>query len=224
MSKGRSFLFATKLFLLFLVLFSVTITFGGCSSGSSEKSENEIKEDIALSDNLLISSMDERTFTFEKRQTNKEAKNDKVWVSVDAKDDIANYQASYEIEYRLYNDGWKLENVNVTDRQLFPVNGVDGYVNSWSTDWGWIYIIHEVDWNNLNVLLQTSNIITLELSEKSTKQSLYPYFYDGSDGEIIDFGFRTKEFHLSLNQDSSQFLVPYTVNDSGINNHFLVNE
>jgi len=223
-ARGHSFLFATKLFLLLLVLFSTTVTFGGCSSEPSAKSENEIKEDIATFDNLLITSMDDRTFTFEKRQTNTEEKNDKVWVSVDARDEIANYQSSYEIEYRLYNDDWKLENINVTDRQLFPVNGTEGYINSWSKESGWLYIIHEVDWNNLNVLLQTSNILTNELLEESYEESLYPYFYDGSDGEIIDFGFRTNEFHLSLNQDSSQFLVPYQINDGEVSNHFSIAE
>lgn len=64
------------------------------------------------------------SYKITKRQTNPERKTDYVWISFVASNSDFTYQASYELEYVLYNDGWLLEDYDDISSNYRPNYGL----------------------------------------------------------------------------------------------------
>lgn len=96
--------------IIFILITIVTIfLFTGC--GIQPKSEEEIKADIEnhyLWKELNITTTD---FQIEKRQTNTDAKEDIVYVSMYGENDVSIAEQYYIATYNLYNEGWILDNL-----------------------------------------------------------------------------------------------------------------
>jgi len=104
---------------LFLAMLLILLL-SSCN-GYSEKSENEILIDVTIEDSFFSDyslSTDESTVV--KRQTNNDDKTDYVWLDVTASNEDFTYQASYELIYVLYNDGWLLEEYTKTNSYIEP--------------------------------------------------------------------------------------------------------
>lgn len=90
----------------------LTFAFSACSG--SPKKENEIAEEIASCDSYFQNyNLELTNFTITKRQTNKDDKNDLIWITLAATNEEFEYTASYCAVYILYNDGWLLESFNI---------------------------------------------------------------------------------------------------------------
>lgn len=84
-------------------------------SGKNTLSEKEIRGDISEYSEFEKLGLSIREYNEEKRDTDKKNKYDHIWVDVIAENDKVQYEASYYIEYGLYNDGWILENIEILD-------------------------------------------------------------------------------------------------------------
>lgn len=93
----------------------------GCTP--KEKSEKEILEDLQAEDSLYQEyglKIDSSEIT--KRQTNPDSKTDYVWIRVSASNSDFIYNADYKLEYRLYNDGWLLDDYWRDDYNYKPLS------------------------------------------------------------------------------------------------------
>lgn len=84
-------------------------------SGPSAKTESDILSDIQYQDDYFGSyglTIDSSNIT--KRQTNPDDKTDYVWVELNASNDMFTYYAEYYLYYVLYNEGWQLENCEIS--------------------------------------------------------------------------------------------------------------
>lgn len=93
----------------------------GCTP--KEKSEKEILEDLQIEDSMYQEyglKIDSSEIT--KRQTNPDSKTDYVWIRVSASNSDFIYNADYKLEYRLYNDGWLLDDYWRDDYNYKPLS------------------------------------------------------------------------------------------------------
>lgn len=115
----------TKRFFLLLGVLLLILSLSACG-GKKEKSEKEILADIKLEDYYLSGDygLEVKSHTIDKRQTNAEDKTDYVWFSLTASNNEFEYYAGYEMMYVLYNDGWRLEDIDIFD-QGYEVSDYD---------------------------------------------------------------------------------------------------
>lgn len=100
---GRRFSLITVFLLVLLLQLS------GCSK--STKGRDEIIADLQASDQFTTDTVEICDYIEIKRQTDRSAKTDIVFVNVDAKNDRVFCNRSFKITYVLYNSGWLLEEV-----------------------------------------------------------------------------------------------------------------
>lgn len=101
------------LFFLILVIYSLLLL-TSCG-GPKEKSETDILNDIQGQDDFFVDyELIIEDYNIIKRQTNPDDKTDYVWVEINASNDEFTYDAAYELIYVLYNEGWQLENFNIS--------------------------------------------------------------------------------------------------------------
>lgn len=114
-----------KICLLFLFVFLLS----GCS-GTNAKKENQIQQDIEAHYLWQDLKVNTTSFTVEKRQTNPDTKEDIVYITMTGEGDGYTTEQFYIATYRLYNEGWILDNLEVNeDREhhstVTPTKGVD---------------------------------------------------------------------------------------------------
>lgn len=102
----------------------------GCSATSRTASESTLEQDLVSSEafhyfaqkpNTTVSGLE-----IIKRQTDVEAKTDRVWVEASLSSDMFEGKASYIMDYSLYNDGWHLENVESDDASAWSFTALRG--------------------------------------------------------------------------------------------------
>lgn len=99
-----------------LIFLAVSLCFLLTACGNSAKSEKEVAFELSEIDSYFISyGLELESYSVEKRQTNKDDKNDFIWITIAGSNDLFDYSADYEVTYVLYNDGWRLENHQLTD-------------------------------------------------------------------------------------------------------------
>lgn len=100
------------------------------SSTAEESSENDMEQALMHSSpffdyfDLDSCSIDE--FVIEKRQTREEDYTDTVWVRVSARDKNKSAILSYVMNYVLYNDGWRLENLSRDMESIWEFSPLQG--------------------------------------------------------------------------------------------------
>lgn len=92
-----------------LLLFAV-LMLSGC--GSKTVSKSQIQKDIEQYEDYAHLNVKTTNFSIIKRQTNEMDKEDTVWVNICGENEDFSVVRNYEVLYRLYNDGWMLENVS----------------------------------------------------------------------------------------------------------------
>lgn len=128
MKKGKKILCTLRTAFLFGVLLAILMTFGGCKP--KEASEDEVQQAL-LQSSPYMDYFDPETsmvedFTITKRQTTSENGTDVVWVSVNAKDDEKSATLSYVMNYVLYNDGWRLEDLSRDMESIWEFSPLQG--------------------------------------------------------------------------------------------------
>lgn len=103
--------------LRFPILLFIMLMLASCG-GPAAKNESGIISDIQHQDdffenyNLVIDSS-----SITKRQTNQDDKTDYIWVELTASNDEFIYSAEYSLYYVLYNEGWLLEECDISHQQ-----------------------------------------------------------------------------------------------------------
>lgn len=124
----------------------------GCSQVANER---QIIEDLQL--NRYLSSSEFEIYDHEiiKRQTDKGAKTDLVWVNVDAKNEWASCNRSFKMTYILYNDGWRLEEMEPFEEEAWTATPLCG--------------TSDIDVQNTMATLQRENeYASIELVDRDT--------------------------------------------------------
>lgn len=97
-----------KISLVLLVVLMICLS--ACGKQVKEKSEEEIKADMAASESFWhVQEVEIDEFVITKRQINEETKEDKVYVDVKASNDNVEVSGSYYLKYGLYESGWILD-------------------------------------------------------------------------------------------------------------------
>lgn len=99
-----------KRMLCFLVFVLLSVILAGC--GNSVKNEKELMDDFLVhADNYLVEGSSISEFSIIKRLTETDNKKDTVYVQLIAEHPAATAYQAFIMHYTLYNDGWKLDNV-----------------------------------------------------------------------------------------------------------------
>lgn len=115
---------------LYVGLIMLLLLLTGCSAASRTASKATLEQDLVSSEafhyfaqkpNTTISGLE-----IIKRQTDADAKTDRVWVEVSLSSDMFEGKASYIMDYSLYNDGWHLENVESDDASTWSFTALRG--------------------------------------------------------------------------------------------------
>lgn len=187
--KHRKYAYFILIFLLvFLLVFL---------SGCSDKSKNEaaIIEDLQAHVAFISPTAKINDCEIIKRQTDKDARSDVVYVTVNAESEQLTCTLSFVLRYELYNEGWLLESVNRTDgpweisglnedQLVSDIENHDYYFSDWSLDVQDVEIVDE-GYNS-----SASNLYEKWLTVSLTAQhSLFDYyatynvFYEIVDGD-----------------------------------------
>lgn len=127
MRRKASRIYVKRLYLGLAMLF---LLLAGCSAADRTASESTLEQDLVSSEafhyfaqkpNTTVSGLE-----IIKRQTDVEAKTDRVWVEVSLSSDMFEGNASYIMDYSLYNDGWHLENVESDDTSTWSFTALRG--------------------------------------------------------------------------------------------------
>lgn len=115
---------------LYLLILLFAIMLVGCS-GARRTSEKQIKQDVENDHLWEELNVETTSFTVEKRQTNRETKEDIVYIKMTGENKDDGYEAEqyYVAKYSLYDEGWILESLD-RDYDLHistvtPTRGVD---------------------------------------------------------------------------------------------------
>ena len=108
------------------VLFTMCVFIGfilaGCST--SPLSESEIQSDLVNHPIFSGTQSTEITsFNIIKRQTSESDKKDIIYISASSQNETFHRNAEYIMTYGLYNDGWILDNVEVSNESIIPLSG-----------------------------------------------------------------------------------------------------
>ena len=118
-----------KLWILICLLLFTALLLSGCG-GPKATGDDQIFQDFKALGLEAKHGVTYQSLEVLKRMTNEDAKTDKVWVWVAGSSADVELERGYELTYRLYNDGWKLEDYSsysAPDRtsRLSPRSGVD---------------------------------------------------------------------------------------------------
>lgn len=163
-----------------LLIFVLALACCGCvlSGCSSAKSEKEIVTDLQASASFAAETVKIYNYTIIKRQTDKNAKTDFVYVNVDAKNDQVLCNRSYKMTYALYNSGWLLEEVEPFEKETWTAKPLCGVSDE---------TIQEYIAQNINENGYTS----LEIVGRTT---------DLENGGFDTIRFQAKKAHLYANE------------------------
>lgn len=111
-------------------LIMLLLLLAGCNAASRTASKATLEQDLVSSEafhyfaqkpNTTVSGLE-----IIKRQTDADAKTDRVWVEISLSSDMFEGKASYIMDYSLYNDGWHLENVESDDASAWSFTVLRG--------------------------------------------------------------------------------------------------
>jgi len=132
-----------RVFFYSAILLSLLFCLSSCTAVNKVVSDDEIKSDLLSSlmegivtvkddDDCLsqISSNYEYKFSdfeIEKRQTSAENKTDTIYVNatLSSTDEVIKYSGNFVINYSLYNDGWKLDEISVESLEYAPLQSTE---------------------------------------------------------------------------------------------------
>lgn len=111
------------LFVILIVAVALLLVGGVLLLFSADKiaTKATICEDISQFENFDQLDLEIKDYKEEKRDTDKAAKSDKIWVEIVAENATVSYNASYLITYGLYNDGWLLENIEIIENDYYAL-------------------------------------------------------------------------------------------------------
>lgn len=115
-----------RYFIIFTLIILTLTILTGCG-GPSTKNESEIGKDLIaggyLSGNSINYIIDDMEIV--KRQTDVNNKSDTIYATVIAtsEDKVSKLTGEYKIEYGLYNEGWLIDKVTVSDLSVLPLHG-----------------------------------------------------------------------------------------------------
>lgn len=109
--------------------FLFAILLSSCS-GTKAKSENQIRQEIEEHYLWKDLNVNITSFSVEKRQTNQDAKEDIVYITMTGENDSYTAEQFYIATYHLYNEGWILDSLeknqdNAHFSTVTPTKGVD---------------------------------------------------------------------------------------------------
>ncbi|MDO4866748.1 MAG: hypothetical protein Q4C10_09330 [Clostridia bacterium] len=106
---------------ILLVFLSLAVCLSMTACGKPVPGKNRIIDDIMANDSHFNGSgLKVTSFEITQRQTRERDMEDRVWVTLRAENQYGAYEASYELLYVLYNDGWKLEDCDRADYTVTP--------------------------------------------------------------------------------------------------------
>lgn len=119
---------------IILVIYVLGLLLSGCSE-NAVASESQMIEDLQNSTSFYsIQPIDISDVEVTKRQTDEENKVDKVWVQVDIGNSDIEGSLYYLMTYGLYNDGWKLDDIQedrINEWNFCPLQGpTEEFINS----------------------------------------------------------------------------------------------
>ncbi len=112
-------------FILILVVIMLFVVFISNFYNNKCVAETKICEDIFGYSCFEELGMEIEEFNVVKRDTDRKSKYDRIWLDVAAKNDSISYTASYFVEYRLYNDGWVIENIEIIEDDYCALMSID---------------------------------------------------------------------------------------------------
>ena len=105
-----------------LIVFCLLLA--GCSN--KPKSDDTIADEIKSQDRYFSNyNLNLDSYNIDKRQTNEDLKTDYIWITITGSNEEFTYTASYEATYVLYNDGWLLEDADITESAYLATADVD---------------------------------------------------------------------------------------------------
>ncbi len=115
--KVKQFAYNYRRQIAIMVVIVLILALGYMSLGKQGASQRDIKNQICKFENFdeLESPMNIKKYIEYRRDTNKRAKYDDVWVAIVAENDYVQYMASYKLTYRLYNAGWEFDTLERVD-------------------------------------------------------------------------------------------------------------
>ena len=106
---------------ILLIFLSLAVCLSLTACGKPVPGRSQIIEDITANDSHFKGSeLKVTSFEITQRQTRERDMQDRVWVTLRAENQYGTYEASYELLYELYNDGWKLADCDRTDYTVTP--------------------------------------------------------------------------------------------------------
>lgn len=116
-----------KKYFISLTLILLTLTILTACGGPSIKNESEIGKDLIAGDYLSGNNINYIIDDVEiaKRQTDVNNKSDTIYATITAtsEDNLSKLTGEYKIEYGLYNEGWLIDDVTVSDVSVLPLQG-----------------------------------------------------------------------------------------------------
>ena len=188
----------TRLGKHFLSILVVLLLVSLSACGKAPTKDDAIKEQI-ISQNHL---QQEHTVSFSvtNRETNKKEKYDKVWCTLNTKDDALSYERDYFVYYTLSKEGWSVRDISLLNERILPLYGVNDQLVVTSLDGcsfdveneTWI-VTNEATYNIQNqntdlVALKDSLTIELTIDEGSSQEAhgivCLDYTWNGSSWNL----------------------------------------
>ncbi len=113
---------------LLLILLVLIFCFTSCKTTPALTSEEQMRADILASDQFVANTLKIDSLIINERKSDVENKNDYVYVTVTAKNDLISCTYSYILKYYLYDQGWALESLSRDENREWnakPLKGVD---------------------------------------------------------------------------------------------------
>ena len=105
----------------FVLLLSAALLFCLVGCQSNTKSEKEIKADVLANvETFEKHNVSITNFEITNRKTDTGAKIDAVYGSVAGENDILKCSASFVVTYKLYDQGWLFEDIELSDKKVVP--------------------------------------------------------------------------------------------------------
>lgn len=186
--RNSQYAFLSILLILMLTLLT------GCSE--SAKDEKEIIQDLQSNSAFIANDIKISNYEIIKRQTDVNNKTDLVYITVQTNDPELTCSLSYELRYKLYNDGWILESMVryydgpwefsglTNDQILSDIKSNDYYFENWDLDIQNIEVTSEVYNSNAMAYYEKEIVVDLTahnmLFDYFTSYSIY---YEVANGE-----------------------------------------
>ncbi len=118
------------------ILLVALLFLAGCSAGievvdtpsKSPVSEKDLLSYVADWNPIFMTDIEYSSVTVEKRKTDEDEGTDTVWVKIEGSNSTDAVEASGIMEFSLYNDGWRLDDVDIEEKHYYPLAGPSDYI------------------------------------------------------------------------------------------------